>query len=153
MKETFELPPESIEGFTHFAEINGKVYDVYKLIELAKTIEPKIIPITTFDNSKESKFWNDKNNLRIGPPDIIEEGERGIDWDGLIKKHPEWEEHIESIRNADYETYPIMYTGEDLVVDGMHRLTKAWVDKAEEIKAKYIEELPDSALYKKPTKE
>ena len=155
MKETFELPKESVEGFSHFADINGKVYDIYKLIELAKTIEPKIIPITTFHTSKENKFWNVEEDQRIGPSDIItalEKGEQNIDWNGLIKKHPEWEEHIESIRNADYDTYPIIYTEKDTVVDGMHRLTKAWIDKTEEIKAKWLEELPDSAIYKEPTK-
>lgn len=36
VKETFELPPESMEGFSHFADINGKVYDVYKLDLLIK---------------------------------------------------------------------------------------------------------------------
>ena len=155
MKETFELPPESTEGFSHFAYINGKVYDVYKLIELAKTIEPKIIPTATFDNKKGGKFWNVEGEQRIGPSDIITtlEGDEKIDWDNLVKKHPEWEEHIESIKNADYDKYPIMYTEKDLVVDGMHRLTKAWIDKVEELKAKHIEELPDSALYKKPAKE
>lgn len=157
MKETFELPLESVDGFSHFADINGKIYDVYKLIEFAKTIEPKTIPIVTFDNSKESKFWNVEGDQRIGPSDIIvalEGGEQETDWEGLVKKHPKWEEHIESIRNADYETYPILYTEKDLVVDGMHRLTKAWIDKAEEIKAKWLGELPDSTLFTgKPAKE
>lgn len=156
MKETPELPPESIEGFSHFADIDGKIYDVYKLIELAKTIEPKVIPTATFDSSKEDKFWNIKEDLRIGPSDIInslEENAGDIDWDGFIKEHPEWKEHLESIRDADYEKHPIIYTGRDVVVDGMHRLTKAWIDKVEEIKAKWIEELPDSAFYKDPAKE
>lgn len=156
MKETFELPPESVEGFTHTADINGKVYDVYKLIELAKAIKPKIVPTALFDNNKGSKFWITQEGQHIGPSDIINalgESVEDIDWDDLRKKHPEWEEHIESIRNADYERHPIMYTQKDLIVDGMHRLTKAWIDKVEEIKAKWLEELPDSALYKEPSEE
>ena len=156
MKEIFKLPTESMEGFTHFADVNGKVYDVYKLIELAKTIEPKIIPISTFDNNKEGKFWSIEEDIRIGPLDIInalEENVTDIDWDAVIKKYPDWQEHVENVRDADYEKYPVMYTDKDLIVDGMHRLTKAWIDKVEEIKTKWLEELPDSALYKEPTKQ
>ena len=155
MKETFELPKESSEGFTHMADINGKIYDVYKLIELAKTIEPKMVPIATFDNNKESTFWNAADGSRIEPSDIIDaigENTESVDWENLIKKYPDWEEHIESIRNADYEKHPILYTHKDVVVDGMHRLTKAWIDKIEEIKTRWLEELPDSALYEDTSK-
>lgn len=154
-EKAFELPKESAEGFSHFATINEKVYDVYKLIELAKTIEPKIVPIELFDENKHGKHWEITENVRIGPSDIIdslEETAGSIDWDDLLKKHPEWKEHIESIRDGDYEKYPIMYTGEDVIVDGMHRLTKAWIDRVEKIKTKWLEELPDSAVYKEPTK-
>lgn len=136
MKETFELPSESIEGYTHTAHINGKVYDVYKLIEWAKTIEPNVVPTSQFENNKEGKFWDAEDGSRIGPADImnvLEENQDEIDWDGFIKKYPEWREHIESIRDADYDAYPIMYTGEGLIIDGMHRLTKAWMNKAKEI--------------------
>lgn len=148
MNETLKLPPESVEGNTHLAEVNDKVYDVYKLIELAKTIESHAVPTSTFDNNKEGKYWHAKDgSADIGPSDIIDALEGVVDWDGLTTKHPEWQEHIEKIRHADYETYPILYTGTDLVVDGMHRLTKAWIDRAPEIKAKLIENLPDSAVY------
>ncbi len=39
MKEAIELSPESMEGYSHFADINGKIYDVYKLIELTDWVE------------------------------------------------------------------------------------------------------------------
>lgn len=71
-EKTLELPKESIEGFSHFATINEKVYDVYKLIELVKTIESKIVPIEIFDANKNGKHWEMDENVRIGPSDIID---------------------------------------------------------------------------------
>jgi len=51
-------------------------------------------------------------------------------------------EHIAKVLNADYTTYPVI-TIKGVVVDGMHRLTKAFMDGVGNIDVKDFEELPD----------
>ncbi len=58
---------------------------------------------------------------------------------------PEWIDHINKTKNADY-SYPILMLKNE-VIDGMHRLIKAITDKVDTILAKVMDELPKEVIY------
>lgn len=65
--------------------------------------------------------------------------------DKINAKHPEWSKHIDEIKKADYKNHPIILIG-DTVVDGMHRLTKAWIDGVDKVKVRRFKSLPETAI-------
>jgi len=136
----------------HTAEHGGKLYDVYKIIELARDLPVLTIPMERLAKMREGKYWHDKQGNWAGPTEIIELYEQtNGDWDAMVAKRPELEKHIRSVQNADYELYPLITVGpegEEWVIDGMHRLTKAWIDKIAEISIKRFDSLPEEAVIK-----
>ena len=99
----------------------------------------------SLEDYKEYKCWGEENNPSIGPYEIVQAYQKTPDFDELIKNHPEWEREIEKIKKADYQTYPLVLIGEK-VVDGMHRLTKAWIDGMTKINVKAFKELPENVI-------
>lgn len=157
--KSFEGQPQNspeLEGlqFTsrHTAEFEDRIYDVGKVIELAEQIPESEITPQSLEKLRDNNYWHDKEGNWLGPHSIIGLYEAANqDWDHMVAKQPGWEDHIQGVRRADYEKFPIIVVSkgdENHVIDGMHRLTKAWIDKADKIKAKRFEKLPDEAIVK-----
>ncbi len=150
MGESFErapqpMPEEHSENF-HTADHKGTTYDVYKLMEAAEALQEETVPIETFDALKQQKYWHDNKGEWLGPSDIIELANRhNGNWNAMLLSNLDWAEHIKGTQAADYQTHHILVVGENEVIDGMHRLTKAWVDGATEIRIKRFESLPPEA--------
>lgn len=144
-----ELPKESRLGDTHTADFGEHISDVYKLINLAGQLKVEEIDIPSLENFKENKYWIEKDGKStLGAYEIVQEYVKNPDFDKIIKNHPEWQEEIEKIKKADYENYPIILIG-DVVIDGMHRLTEAWISGASKIKVKKFEKLPKETIIPK----
>ncbi len=144
------FPKVSIEGDTHTATHGENMYDVYKLIHHAESLPEEVVSIDLLEGNKNGNYWHDKKGDWLGPQQILSVVEKfggHPNWDEIEREYPDWIETINKIRNADYEKYPILIIGKDEVIDGMNRLTKAWVDGATEIKIKRFETLPEDAIY------
>jgi hypothetical protein len=85
-------------------------------------------------------FWEDRNGMKLGPAQILK------DWEAA-QQNPAWTDHVESIKRANLNN-PIWAMKDGLVFDGMHRLTRAFIDKVAKVKIKIFEELPESAVIK-----
>jgi len=59
----------------------------------------------------------------------------------------DWAGHVVVIKKANLEI-PIWVTGDGLVFNGMHRLTKAFLENIPHIKVKVFNQLPESAIIK-----
>jgi hypothetical protein len=94
-------------------------------------------------------YWKDKNNDWLGPRQILEAigNHTGtVNWEEIIQNYPAWEDEINKIKRADYQTHPILIIGKSDVIDGMHRLTKAKIDGTQQIKIKRFQSMPENVF-------
>jgi glutaredoxin len=152
MPEQFrELPKESTEGNEHTADFGEHKIDVYKLIEASKSLETEEVDIESLKNFRDNSYWYDTNGNWIQPGQIIDamkQYDYATGWDRIIEEHPEWKEEVEKIKKADYEKYPIILIG-DIIIDGIHRLTKACIEGRAQIKVKRFDKLPEETILSK----
>lgn len=146
-----ELPKESKPGDSHTADFEGYTIDVFKLIELSKEIAAEEIDIQSLEKFRQNCYWHDRNGNWISPGEIIDEAEKhedGLVWDNMAANRPEWEDEIRKIQAADYKSYPIILIG-NYVIDGIHRLTKAWIDGVNTLQVKRFPALPEETIISK----
>lgn len=149
------LPKESVKGDSHTTEYDGVLYDAYKLIHFSESLPEENIPINTLSYVSSNNYWKDSKGRWLGPHHILDVAEKygdNINWEEIIMNNPDWATEIEKIRNADYVNHPLLVVGDDYVVDGIHRLTKALLDKVLEIKIKRFDTLPVEAIYEEENK-
>jgi hypothetical protein len=143
------LPKESKEGNSHTADFEGRLVDVYKLIHFAEVLPEETMPIAELEDTLNGYYWKDKNNDWLGPRQILEAigNHTGtVNWEEIIQNYPAWEDEINKIKRADYQTHPILIIGKSDVIDGMHRLTKAKIDGTQQIKIKRFQSMPENVF-------
>ena len=134
----------------HTTRINEKLYNVHKLMESAEELPIEEVTVSLFDEFRsEDGCWKDKKQKSIGPKQILELAEKNQNsFNAMLLSNIDWAEHTTRVRDADYTNYPLLVVNENYIVDGMHRLTKAWIDKAEKVFIKRFKDLPLSAEIK-----
>ncbi len=144
-----ELPTESSTGDHHIADFGDQKVDVYKLIHLAKLVPEESVPTAGLEGAMHDNMWEDGHGSPLTPQQLLAEltylGD-SPQWDALAQNHPEWQDEIEKIKNADYAAHPLIVIGENTVLDGAHRLTKALAEKAQTIRIKRFSEVPEEAI-------
>jgi hypothetical protein len=124
-------------------KVNGVIYDVRKLEALAEQLPIQEVPTEQLRDiaSPGHHYWMDKNGHPLGPYDIIQ------DW-AAAQNNPAWEEHVATIKRADLDR-PLWVTKDEEsdhdVFNGLHRLTRAFIDKVPAVKVRVFENLPESA--------
>jgi len=99
----------------HFRPSDNGLYawDVDRLVELSREISPKEIPLNNITEFEESYWFNDQENSPTC---------RTIT------------EHFKLIQESDL-SYPIILSSNGRVMDGMHRVCKAHLEKRDTIRA------------------
>lgn len=134
----------------HTATIGSGLYDVIKMREYMATFPVEEVNVADYMwmLDKSHKYWDDINGNPIGPADLLE------DWE-MAQSKPEWEEHVYSIKNAQLDKYPIWICNVpddkdpsmrvNVIIDGVHRLTRAVLDGREVLNAIHIvyEDIPE----------
>ncbi len=144
--EQSSLPIESTSGDSHTRTLNEHRYDVYKLIDLARSFGSAEISVASIDRSAfEDRCWDDTNERLFSPNELLDSYRSLGSWNAVEAVHPEWKEHTKRVEGADL-AHPILIY-KDEVIDGMHRLVKALSEGRPSILAKHFEALPDEALY------
>ena len=150
----FVYPKESTsEEMQTYDDSMGKIYDVYKLIAFAEALPEETVSVDALaERVFREKTWQDVNGHYVSPGEIYnvakENGEKNhgvIDWEELQEKYPDLAFHLEKLGVINYET-PILLSRENIIIDGIHRVLRAYIDGVKEIKAKRFDELPESAL-------
>ena len=108
--------------------INGKIYSVDLLFYLLKDglIPSKTVPFHKFKKFLGGKVWGNPVNWkeRFSPKDVLNHP----------KKYPS---HYRRIKKADLR-YAILVSESLKILDGYHRLTKAYLLKKKKIKVKIL---------------
>lgn len=134
----------------HTAEFEGKVYDVLKIIKIAQELPITEIPVAELEKMNEGKYWHGKNGEWLGPEDILDLYDKAEgNWNAMLLKNPNAVDHIMGVKEADYHKHPLILVGPEAnswVIDGMHRLTRALIDRVSTIKARRLEKLPEEAV-------
>ncbi len=127
---------------THTAEIGDYVYDIYKLRPYAESLPVQSIPLAVFESrvAPGEYYWHDTEGNWLGPHQLLE------DWEAA-QKNPLWAKHVEKIKRVNADT-PIWVINNSEVIDGMHRLTKAFLEKRTEINCRFWTSLPEEAIVK-----
>ena len=136
-------------GDSHIADYGEKKVDVYRLIHLAESLPEEDVSTVKFEEATSENSWRDKNGNPLSPKQMLAEltysGE-APNWNALAQNRPAWQDEIEKIKNADYATHPIIVIEENIVIDGMHRLTRALAEKAPIIRVKRFSKLPQETI-------
>lgn len=120
--------------------IGKTLYNVDIIKRSAQELPVRRIPLQQVKEAVagEHKYWLDRNGVMIGPSQLLK------DWDAA-QKNEAWKEHIATIKRSNLDD-PIFITKEGIVFDGMHRLTKAFLDGKSSIKAIVFTSLPEEAI-------
>lgn len=109
----------------HFRPSKNGYYawDVDRLIESSKNLEIKLLPLGTIQEFDENYWFNDEDSIPTC---------RAIT------------EHFRLVHQTDL-SYPIILSSDGRVMDGMHRICKAYLENRTTIKAVQFEtdHLPD----------
>ena len=144
--ETKTFPKESLFGDAHTLILGDKEYDVYKLIDYTREIVPVETRVETLKNQLSAEqTWSDSNNQTFSSKDLLTAYTELGSWEALELAHPEWTDHINKTKTADYRYPIILYKGE--LMDGTHRLVRAIIEKVEHIPVRNLEILPEDTLY------
>ena len=130
---------------THHFEttsVGGKVYNVALLESVAETIESKKIPLPQLQEAvgEGHFYWVDRKGEKLGPHQLLE------DWEAA-QKNDAWVDHVETIKRADTAN-AIWMTSDGFVFNGMHHLTRAFLDGKKTILVKVFLELPSTTEVK-----
>lgn len=126
--------------------MNGKKYSVDRLFKITKNIKVHKVPLTELVQHLNNKTWEykDEGVGDISPINVIENP----------KKNRRYTKHYNRIINADMQ-YPILVYNikpddddtpadekrpgaPNVIVDGLHRLSRAYIEKHPNISVRYI---------------
>ncbi len=148
MKEKPEriIPRESTETLFHFRSIDEDTYDVFKLIALSTELPVQRLPLDSSEIQLEldTETWDDGKGNKITPRDVINILKQHTDYNKALEIYPELAEHIRKIRDADYSYPVLLFNGS--ILDGLHRIAKACIEKQDFINAKIFQTIPNEAL-------
>jgi len=138
-------------GSRHTASYDGKLYDVIALMRLAEEMPEATISAEGLNHMKDGNYWHSVNGEMIGPKHVMDAlWDADGDWEAASSSHPDLAKQIQAVRTADYNKYPLLLVeGESekpWVIDGMHRLTHAWIDGVQTLKSKQFKKLPAEAV-------
>lgn len=148
MGETLPFSPgQRVDQLRQFetTQVNGKIYEIDTLRDYAETLPMIEIPLDKVRGAvgEGHVYWIDRNGEPLAPYQIIQ------DWDAA-QINEAWADHVTSIKRANLDD-PIWSTPEGHIFDGVHRLTRAVIDRVSTVKMKIFESLPDSAQQRSKT--
>ncbi|MBI2023158.1 methyltransferase domain-containing protein [Candidatus Giovannonibacteria bacterium] len=122
------------------SRIGNTLIDVEALNKFAENLPIETVSVDSLKDyvSEGNTYWAAEDSSKLGPYQILQ------DWEAA-QKNPLWAKHIESIKNANLDN-PIWISPDGIVFDGMHRLTRAFIDGAKEIKVRRFKEIPKEAI-------
>ncbi len=124
--------------------VNGVEYDVIALRKYMEQVKPEEVLVEDLSHvlAEGHDYWVIEDGSTLGPHKILQ------DWEAA-QKNPLWKKHVESIKNAQPDTYPIWVFKEegqpDFVFDGVHRLINAVLFGRDTIRTRSVATLPDWA--------
>lgn len=124
------------------AFLEGRRYDVAKLYSFADSIPTEVVSLDDFaevvseDNDTQ---WRGADGSVMKAVDVVKE------W-GRYKDNPNWVRHTDSLKYASLDN-PILVSHDGHVVDGQHRIMRAFIEGRKDIRTKRLpHDLPDEAL-------
>ena len=110
---------------------NGKkLYDINKLIDLARDIPVSKIKVNELEHQLYLNTWISQNK-RIRPIDVLNYNKASNNMKNIYEKN------YRRIQNVSLD-YPILLNEDMLIIDGLHRLSKAKKDNKVLINVKII---------------
>ena len=135
--------PENIDVFT----LNSENLDLHRIRNFVRELPPINISIASLETQVREQLWDDESEKEdsCSPASLIDEYKRlSNNLSAVLVEHPSWADRIKRIQEADYSHPILIYKG--VIIDGLHRILHAFIDKQETISAHVFKKLP-SDLY------
>lgn len=128
---------------THTYTTNGVSYDIAKLIKYTDNLRAHEVDMRYLIHNLHNKSWSDENKT-------YKDGET-VDLfspiDALLDSiNPRSTRHRQRIAEAEMH-YPIIIDSYENVIDGLHRLTKAFLLNHNTIRCFVLDKLPEECIY------
>jgi len=119
-------------------KFNNRVYSVDKLIKRTRNVKVKMVPIANFHQYLHMPVWKRRrmDQSLIKPIEVLQ-----MEYTAENKiKHRKLYKHYKRIKAADTSVPILVYEHNSrfMIADGLHRLSKAFMDKLSEIPVKFI---------------
>lgn len=145
--------PEQESRFNPVPQSEGKPYDfettrvgnkLYNVTLLWHYADQLPVEEVLLDDLKEAvnerhKYWLDTQGGWLGPSALLK------NWESA-QQNPLWIDHITNIKQANMNNPIWIHRPSGIVFNGMHRLTRAFLEQKPAINVRYFDELPESAL-------
>ena len=135
-KPAVESPEETEDAFW-----NGRRYNVEKLYQFAESIPTETVPLEHFEDvssEENDTWWIGNDGSKIKATTVVKEWEK-------YKDDPNWSRHTDSLKFASLDN-PILVSHDGHVLDGQHRIMRAFIEGKMEIKIKRLpENIPGEA--------
>src|SRR3989344_1021747 len=123
-----EMPPESRLGHAHIMATDSGAYDVFKLIDFAQELVVRRMPTgEALEKIIDQRLWSDRRGRMISPRQIYDAlSDCGGDYQRAIMRYPDFAKHFQKLRDADPD-YPVIFGERHVIlIDGAHRILRAW---------------------------
>ncbi len=139
-----EYPPKSTPRNLDVYTLGSEHLDLYFIRNFVTELPPEEIPLNSLLPQLESQSWEEPE--ANSPLEVLHEYNRlSEDTSEVLAEHPEWTDRLKRIEEADY-AYPILiYKG--VIIDGLHRVIHAAMDKRQTISAHVLTTLPSEAYF------
>lgn len=140
LKFDMEKPFERIPTPFRTARVNGMHINVDRLIELAVGLSVESVSMDKFEAIRQhDRGWRLDDGTAIGPAQLIALGVACHgDFDLMKQEKPEWSGDIERVKIANTDIPILVLAGSFHIIDGMHRLTKLFIQGGSEVGVKFI---------------
>lgn len=127
-------------------QVAGFIYNVDLLKSYAVQLPVETVSLDLLRGAvgQGHTYWIDTEGHNLGPFQILQ------DWQHA-QMQTAWQHHVDTIKRANLEDPIWIMRNDGAVFDGMHRLTRAFLDDASTIKVIFFEELPESAIIRSAT--
>ena len=122
-------------------EVEGKIYNAHLLDVSARDLPVQEIATEQLAQAIDPthSYWLDAEGNHFGPHHLL------IDWN-KAQKRERWKSHVENVKQADLANPIWIYRPTGQVINGVHRLTRAFLEHQPTIPVKYFDDLPIEAL-------
>lgn len=137
---SIEKPFDRMPTPVRTARVDGMHVNVDRLIELTTGLSAEIVSVNNFEAIRQhDRGWRLDDGTAIGPAQLIVLGMACHGDFGLMKQEkPEWADDIERAKTANTDMPILVLADSFSVIDGMHRLTKIFIQGGSEVRVKII---------------
>ena len=138
----------------HWLISDGVKYNVGFLIKASEKLPLMNIPLAELNHVLNDECWDDISGKKLKPREVIDLignlPETDEQWQQLELAYPNLSEHLRRIKQANDSSSILVASidSELIVIDGLHRLARAFLENKGDVRVKKFDKLPTNTATK-----